>query len=349
VNTDVVTGQPRVLVVVAASAGGVEALQLMVAGLPPDMPAAVLVVLHLPRQGPSALPRILDRAGPLPAAHAVDGQRLRSGRIYVAPPGRHMLVVDGRIRLSHGPAENGHRPAADPLFRSAVRANDGRTVAVVVSGSRDDGTAGAAMIAANGGSVLVQDPDEALHGSMPRNVLERVNGVRSCPASKLGAVTAELVAALADEPAGAALAVDDDLAVLETAMASLDDLTTGDLPGSPAGLACPTCHGGLFELPGEPLPRYRCWVGHAWSPESLLDEQAAAFEGALWMALRSLEEKAALARRMGDDAQRRGYLGAADRYSATARDAEQASVLIRELIRRLNRIVEPEQEADAVG
>jgi two-component system chemotaxis response regulator CheB len=324
------------LVVVGASAGGVEALRALVGGLPADLPAAVLVVLHVPREGHSALPHILSRCTALPAVHAADGQLLEPGHIYVAPADHHLLVLDGRARLSRGPMENGHRPAVDPLFRSAARAAGGRTVAVVLSGSRDDGTAGAAAVVQHGGHVLVQDPDDALYPSMPRSVLEYVTVEGRHPASALGAAVAKAVAGvLAPNPARELPPVDELLA-LETSMANLEDLTTEQMPGHPSGLACPTCHGGLFELPGEPAPRYRCWVGHAWSPESLLDEQASAFEGALWMALRSLEEKAALARRMSDSARKRGHAGTAERYRTLSGDTDHASQLIRELIRRLD-------------
>jgi two-component system chemotaxis response regulator CheB len=336
------TMPPGAVVVIGASAGGVEALRALVGGLRPDLDAAVLVVLHIPRTGPSALPRILDRAGPLPCAHAVDGERLESGRIYVAPTDYHLLVLGGRIRLSRGPAENGHRPAVDPLFRSAARAFGPRTVAVVLSGARDDGTAGAATVVAHGGRLLVQDPDDALHPSMPRSAIGHVGADRICPVAKLGPVVAEVVDALHEQPEAADPASKDDaeLATLETAMANMENLTSDAMPSRPAGLACPSCHGALFELPGQPSPRYRCWVGHAWSPQSLLDEQAAAFEGALWMALRSLDEKAALARRMREAADARGSDGAAERYDTVSEEAEQASQLIRELIARLDVLIE---------
>jgi two-component system chemotaxis response regulator CheB len=322
------------LVVVGASAGGMEGLRSLVAGLPADLPAAVLIVLHLPRTGPSALPRILDRAGPMEARHAVDGESLRAGRVYVAPPGQHLLVSDGHVLLTNGPAENGHRPAVDPLFRSAARSYGPRTVAVVLSGSRDDGTAGAVVVAEAGGAVLVEDPGGALHPSMPRSVVDHVPTAKVCSVAELGTVAASAVRAVAGAPFSNA--VPDRSLVLETAMAEFQDLTSADLPGRPAAFACPSCHGGLFELPGEPAPRYRCWVGHAWSPQSLLDEQAAAFEGALWMALRSLEENAALAHRMQNDAQRRGLGGAAARYATVGQDAEEAGSLIKELIRRID-------------
>jgi two-component system chemotaxis response regulator CheB len=156
------------------------------------------------------------------------------------------------------------------------------------------------------------------------------------PAIELGPVVAELVSAVAGRPPVTLVPnpVEDTLLTLETAMAELDDLTSDELPGHAAGLGCPSCHGALFELPGQPTPRYRCRVGHAWSPESLLDEQAEAFEGALWMALRSLEDKSALARRMAEAAKLRGGTGLAERYLFTGEEADRAGQLIRELIAR---------------
>jgi two-component system, chemotaxis family, protein-glutamate methylesterase/glutaminase len=324
------------LVVVGASAGGVEALRALVAGLPPDLDAAVLVVLHIPRTGPSALPSILRRAGRLPASHPADGEILKPGHIYVAPADHHLLVLDGRVRLSRGPTENGHRPAIDPLFRSAARAAGPDTVGVVLSGTRDDGTAGAAVIVERGGLLLAQDPEEAMYPSMPRSVLEHVTAVRVAPAVALGPAVAEAVRGRrVDPPPEQPNSPVPDLVALETAMADLEDLTTGELPAEPAGLACPTCHGALFQMPGDPSPRYRCWVGHAWSPESLLEEQTSAFEGALWMALRSLEEKTSLARRMDTAAAQRGSPAAAARFRRVADESESASGLIRDLIRHL--------------
>jgi two-component system chemotaxis response regulator CheB len=339
---------PPVLVTVGASAGGIEALRALVARLPLGLPAAVLVVLHLPRTATSALPAIIERSGEWPARHAVDGERIRPGRIYVAPPDHHLLVIEGRARLSRGPAENGHRPAVDPLFRSAARTNGERTIAVVLSGSRDDGAAGAATVVQLGGEVVVQSPDEALHPSMPRSVLDHVAGARAVPTAELGPVVAGRIEKIVStDPAAPALPpalTADDLPALETRMADFANTTAAAMPGHPSAFACPACHGGLFELPGEPVPRYRCWVGHAWSPESLLDEQTAAFDGALWMALRSLEEKTALARRMDVAARDRGQHATADRYRTAGDDAEQAGTLIRELIRRLDAVVADVEE-----
>ncbi|HEX6497844.1 MAG TPA: chemotaxis protein CheB [Micromonosporaceae bacterium] len=342
---------PNALVVVGASAGGVEALRALVAGLPGDLPAAVLVVLHIPRQGPSALPGILTRAGALRAAAAVHGERLRGERIFVAPADHHMLVFDTRIALSRGPAENGHRPAVDPLFRSAAHAWGPRTIAVVLSGARDDGTAGADDVVQLGGRLLVQDPRDALHDSMPRSVLTHVKTDGVYPAAELGRAVTELVAAVAETDAAPVATDTDAPGVPVDTDAPLEDVDLGagavSLPS--VGLACPDCGGGLFELPGEPTPRYRCWVGHVWSPGSLLDAQGVAFEKALWVALRGLDEKAELARRMADASQRRGRHRSADRFEEASREAQHAGRVLRGLIARLAAAGTPAEEPEQAG
>jgi two-component system, chemotaxis family, protein-glutamate methylesterase/glutaminase len=188
------------VVVVGASAGGVQALRALVARLPADLDAAVLVVLHIPPHAPSALASILDRAGPLPADPAVDGAPLANGVIVVAEADHHLLVRDGRVRLSGGTREHGHRPALDPLFASAAREFGPRAIGVVLSGNQDDGSNGLREIVERGGTGLVQDPEDAAYADMPRNALDRVPEARALSAPDLGDAIADLVAASA--PAG---------------------------------------------------------------------------------------------------------------------------------------------------
>lgn len=329
---------PRGLVVVGASAGGVEALRALVQGLTAEFDAAICVVLHIPRFGVSALPQILDRCGPLPAQPAADGATLLPGMIYVAPPDAHLLIDDGRMRLSRGPAENGHRPAIDPLFRSAARGWGASAIGVVLSGSRDDGTDGLTAIVRSGGAALVQDPAEALYPSMPARAAERVPSARPLTAARMGPVVAQLVRHL-DGLTPAHLFEQTRRAArdeTEDAMIMLGELTAdeGVMAGQPAGFGCPSCHGALFQVAGAG-PRFRCLVGHSWSGAGLLDEQSGALEGALWMALRSLKEKAALGREMAGSATDRGSGAIAARYSEMSRDAEHASNLIRKLIEQI--------------
>lgn len=321
----------RDVVAIGASAGGVEALCAVAGALPPGLPAVVLVVLHVPRNAPSALPRILNRCGPLRARHAVHGDPVRPGNIYVAPANHHLLVSDGRIQLSLGPAENGHRPAVDALFRSVARAYGPRSVGVVLSGARDDGTAGLAAIRSVGGLMVVQDPAEALHASMPVNAKEHNEVEHVLSAAEIGELIGKVAAASTPETGEVA----DELLTAETEMAQFSPMTTDELGAWPAGLACPSCHGALFDLAGEPVPRFRCRVGHAWSPETLLAEQGIAVEDALWVALRALEEKSALSHRMAESASVRGNQWAARRFADSAADTKAAGRLVRDLINRI--------------
>jgi two-component system chemotaxis response regulator CheB len=162
------------LVVIGASAGGVEALQRVVAGFPPDLAACVCVVLHRSRGSVSALASVLDRAGPLPCRTAVDGEELAPAQILVAPSDHHLVVEHSHVRLTLDPPEHGLRPSVDVLFRSASEAYDGKTVGVVLTGTLDDGTAGLAMIKGGGGGAIVQDPDKAMYPGMPRSAIAGV-------------------------------------------------------------------------------------------------------------------------------------------------------------------------------
>jgi len=320
----------RDVVAVGASAGGVEALRALVAGLPTNYPGAVLIVLHLPREAPSALPAILTRSGPLPAVSATDGQELAYGRIYVAPSDTHLVVLDGHIRLTRGPAENGYRPAIDPLFRSVARAYGPRSIGVVLSGARDDGAAGLSSIRRRGGVAIVQDPADALFPWMPEAAMAQAKPDHIVPATKIGGLLAEITAMdLPDD----STARPDGLLDAEVAIADLGAVTSDDI-APPAGYGCPSCGGALFQIDNRPVPRYRCRIGHAWSAESLLEEQANALEGALWIALRALEEKSALSRRIADTRYQEPSRGRA-RFTEMAAEADAAGATIRQLIQRL--------------
>lgn len=324
----------RDVVVIGASAGGVEALRTLVSGLSPDFPAAILVVLHVPAKSPSALPAILGRVSRLPVAQATSDAKLKPGHIMVAAPDHHLIVFNDQVTLTRGPSENGYRPAVDVLFRSAARAFGPRAIGVVLSGALDDGTAGLVAIRSRGGVAVVQDPADALHRSMPQCAIEgaspeHVVPVREMPALLTSLVSEDVDAAVTPPPSA--------LLQIETAMADLDDeaMDAADRPGDASGLSCPDCNGILFRIEDAGMTRFRCRVGHAWSPESLVAQQATAMESALWMALRSLEERAALTRDMSSRAADRGHVMSAESFAAERQEALEAARLVRELIGRV--------------
>ncbi len=324
------------IIVVGASAGGVEALVEVARALPADLPAAVFVVLHIPPSGPSMLATILGRAGALPATTARDGELFHTGHIYVAPPDHHLLIVGRYLRLGRGPKENRSRPAVDPLFRSAAISHGPRVIGVVLSGNLDDGTVGLAAIKARGGLAVVQEPHEALYPGMPLSAVENV-AVDSClPLRDIGLALANL--ATVPVEVNGAMQMTDDAATdhleleAETAKFLLQPVSNEEHGGIPSQFSCPDCHGVLYEQSDGDIIRYRCRVGHAYSVETLQSVQENAVEEALWAAIRALEEKAALAQRMLRQATHRGINSMINRYTQDAETAGHQAATLRQLL-----------------
>jgi two-component system, chemotaxis family, protein-glutamate methylesterase/glutaminase len=319
-------------VVVGFSAGGVEAMARLVAELPGDLPAAIFVAHHFPATSVSVLPDILRRSGALPALHPVHNQRIEPGWIYVAPPDRHMLAVGNRIHVTRGPRENGHRPAIDPLFRTAATSFGPRVISVLLSGSLDDGTAGMLAVKRHGGITVVQDPDEAIHAGMPISAIESVRVDHILPVKEI----AELLTRLIGEPVapqeGSSTMLPAEQEARDPAEVGTTDIDAGPLPGPPTALTCPECGGALWEVVSGNLVRYRCHVGHAYTADSMVAEQASLVEGALWSALRALEEKAELSRRLAERSRKRGLDRLARRYEAAVENAEFGSDTIRQVV-----------------
>jgi two-component system chemotaxis response regulator CheB len=276
----------RNIIVVGTSAGGVQALCELFGHLPKDLDAAVFVVMHIGSE--SMLPEILSKCGNLPAMSAEHEKRYERGRVYVAPPHCHLAIKDHVTILNRGPRENGHRPAADVLFRSAAREHREKVVGVVLSGGRDDGTAGLFTIKARGGIAIVQQPEEAMTPNMPQNALRMVDVDFCLPVRQIADVLVQLTKGKAtnitESPNGGT---------------NMDEQATADRPTSqPPGqqipIACPECNGPLYEVKEGELARFQCFVGHAFSPESLSEQHTEALERALWTAIRKLKERIVL-------------------------------------------------------
>jgi two-component system chemotaxis response regulator CheB len=322
----------RDIIVIGFSAGGVEALARVVADLPPDLPAALFVAHHFPADSVSALPDILRRSGQLPACHPTHEQVIEPGRIYIAPPDRHMLIAGGQIHLSRGPRENGHRPAIDPLLRTAARAFGPRVIGVLLSGALDDGTAGLAAVKRQGGIAVVQDPRDALYPGMPTSAMQAVPIDHVLPSAEIASLLTRLARVPVAQHEGHRTMLSDQVQAPDPAEVGTADIETGPFPGAPTPLTCPDCGGALWELARGDLVRYRCHVGHAYTADSMVAAQASTVEGALWSALRTLEEKAELSRRMAERADQRGLERMARRYRRAVQDAETGSDSIRQLL-----------------
>jgi two-component system chemotaxis response regulator CheB len=318
------------IILVGASAGGVEAVSTIVRGLRPDLPAAVCVVMHFPDTATSLLPGILNRAGRLPCAHAAEAEPIRPGRIYVALPGHHLTVSDAHLHVYTGPKENGHRPAIDPLFRSAARAYGPNAIGVILSGNLDDGTAGLGWIKKCGGWTVVQDPDDAEFPGMPTSAVRYVEPDYIVPLDRIAALLQALVAAAPRDPGDC---------VSETLerSPSADSPARQNPEGAPSGFTCPECHGALWETHESGHLYFRCRIGHAFSSETLMVQDGQALEAALWTAVRSLEEYGALAQRLSASARKLGHDRSASAHAERALDAEHQAAIIRRTVDRLAR------------
>ena len=339
------------VVVIGASAGGVDALMQLVRGLPEDFAAPVCIVVHIPADSPNLLASILRRNARVKVVEAEEGLRLANGVVYVAQPDRHLLIdADQTLRLPRGPRENRHRPAIDPLFRSAALAYGARTLGVVITGTLDDGTAGAVAIKKTGGLVVVQDPRDASYPGMPQSVIENIRVDFVVPLSEIAAT---LEQALAIAPRSAAVH-GMELMTMEKKIAEMDDaaMTAEDRPGQPSVFSCPDCGGVLWEIEEGDYARFRCRVGHAYSPETMFGAQNDQLDEALWSALKTLEESAAMAKRLAAVERERGHSWMTKRFEERESEARDRADVIRHVLSRVNVTVPveaPEPEATSAS
>ncbi|MFL5619661.1 MAG: chemotaxis protein CheB [Gemmatimonadaceae bacterium] len=337
------------IIVVGGSAGGVEALKSLVEGLPADLHAAVLAVIHIPPTSPGRLPEILQRRANVRVTWAIDDELLVPGHVYVAPPDRHLVVEDSHVRLTRAPRENHTRPAIDPLFRSAALTYGPRVIGVVLSGRLDDGTAGLWAVKERGGTTVVQDPGDAAQPDMPRNALEHTVADHVVPCAQLGPLLTRLVAERvqhSDAPVSPALALEVKIAMEANALRN-GVMSLG--PTTP--YTCPDCHGVLVRVDQGGIPRFRCHTGHAYALDSLLAAITESVESALWNALRSVEESILLlreaavrergAKKGAENGARKGAGngsngdGAIDpRFAQKMREAQARAELVREAVLR---------------
>ncbi len=316
----------RDIIVIGGSAGSSVSLKKLVGDLPADLPASVFISTHLPAHSPSLLADVLAGKANLPVAQAIDGQPIEMGRVYVAAPDRHLLLLNGTIRFGVGPRENMARPSIDPFFRSAALSYGSRVIGVVLSGLLNDGAAGLHAIKARGGTAVVQHPLDAEADQMPLSALESVDVDHVAAAADLG----KLLIALAGTPAGPSPLASDSLE-LEVEIAAGARLGSDRLRrlATPSPLSCPDCHGVLSEVTvGGPL-RYRCQIGHAYSAQALaahIDE----VDEAIRVAMRVMEERVTLVERMALDARQTGRAAVAELYESRAEEYRRYAMTLRD-------------------
>jgi two-component system chemotaxis response regulator CheB len=327
------TTHPRDIVVIGCSAGGVEALPRIVQQLPPGIEAAILVVQHLAPTSPLYLVSILQRTSQLPVKWAEQGARIERGSIMVAPPDAHLVVSNHHVGLTKGARENHARPSINKLFRSAAAHYGSRVIGVLLTGMLEDGVAGLQAIRDAGGIVIVQDPLDAAFPELPTRALQALAPDRTLPVDAIGAALVALVGAdvpIVAPPVHVALEAEIDrrVQVLPAEMRSL---------GPQTSLACPECHGPMWQLGDEVLRRFRCYLGHVATGAEMLHASAVEVEAALWSAVRALNDRATTLETLRDDAARVGNGQSAGSYASRARETRQQVEVARTFMLELSR------------
>ena len=326
----------RNIIVIGASAGGFEALRKLAAGLPKDLDASIFIVWHMSPDIRGVLPQVLNRADTVYAAHAYDGELIKTTRIYVAPPDRHLVIEKGRVRVTRGPKENRFRPAVDPLFRSAAYVYGRRVIGVVLSGALDDGTAGLWEIKNRGGLAIVQNPLDAEVPSMPENALREVAVDYSVAISEMPDL---LVKLSGEQVANSSEVVMEETAEnkkteIEIRIAAHDNaFEMGVMKlGQLTPFTCPECHGVLLSLKDGTRARFRCHTGHAFSADALLTAVTENIEDSLWSAIRGVEESVMLLNHLGDHFAELKQTKLAALYFQKAKEAEERTHFVRKAV-----------------
>lgn len=324
---------PLDVVVIGASAGGVETLLNLNKALPKNFPSTVFVVVHFPAFSMSVLPDILNRGGNLPAKHAEDGERFFPGKIYVAPPNSHLIINDHTLILDRGPREHGFRPAIDTLFRSAAQVFGPQVIGVILSGTLGDGVAGLLAIKRAGGVTIVQDPQEALFAEMPNKAIENVDVDFVLSLHNIATTLISLTKKTSVVEKTNQMGENENQSAEFVTKDVLDYIKSKQLNHRTI-LTCPECGGVMWETQEGNLTLFRCHVGHAYSTESFLTEQTDSLEKALWAAIRALEERKALLARLALFSEQRGNPLAAERFRKLSRDAIERADIIRQIVQK---------------
>jgi two-component system chemotaxis response regulator CheB len=337
----------RNIIVLGASAGGFEAIQKLISGLPADFDAAILIVWHMSPEVKGILPQMINHLKSIPASHAMDNEPLTPGRIYVAPPDHHLLVEMDRVRISRGPRENRFRPAVDPLFRSAAYTYGERVIGIILSGALDDGTAGLWTVKERGGIAIVQDPGEAAVSSMPQNALQAVRVDYTVRVADMAPLLCKLITEEVPEHNGYTVDTKTQIEV-NVAMGNSDANASILSQGELSSYTCPECHGVLTALQEGGRVRFRCHTGHAFSTDSLLAAIGDNIEENLWNAIRSIQESVILLNHMGDHFAEQNNPKLAAMYFRKAKDAQHRIEMVKKAVFQHEHVTMKSIEDDTV-
>jgi len=321
----------RDVLAIGTSAGGVEALRFLASKFPADLPAAVLVTIHVSSRHRSVLDEILSSAGPLRALFADDGMPLRKGQIYIAPSDRHLILEGDKMVLGSGPRENSAGPAVDPMLRSAAVCCGARAIGVVLTGTLWDGASGLWAVQQCGGLSVVQEPSDAAYPDMPRNALEQVKPDHIAPLRDMPQLLTSLVDAPMGKPRPAPEMIKLEVSIAKDGRSAMDEL---DKYGQRSRLTCPDCGGVMWEIEEGDLTRFRCHVGHTYAAEPMSNALDEGLRRALATALRALEERLILSRSLERQASERGHGLVARNWAEKVRECEREMEVIRGAVLR---------------
>ncbi|HYF31510.1 MAG TPA: chemotaxis protein CheB [Chitinophagaceae bacterium] len=322
--------EPRYIIVVGASAGGLNALTELTSQLNPDIDAAIFIVLHLSRTGISDfLAHRLQQFTSLHCVIAADGGSIHKGHIYIARPNYHLIVKDGKTIIGRGPTENRWRPSIDVLFRSAAVQYDGRVIGIILTGLMDDGMSGMQAIRRSGGKCIVQDPNQAEYPDMPLAVLNSMEVDHCAPLQEMG----KLITDITSNKNVQQTEIPQDLRIeAEISQRVAIGIDVVSNLGEQSVYTCPDCGGGLWRIMNNSTDRYRCYTGHLFSERDLVIKQADQIEGTFWVALRMMEERRNLLIKMEMDARQRGFNRIALEHHSKLKDLEEHITKLKDLL-----------------
>ncbi len=291
--------QAHDIIVIGASAGGLQPLLAITSQLPANINASIFIVKHVSPEAPeNVLMQCLISDSRMQVRVPIHGEPFSKGCIYVAPPGRHMILKDDKILITQGPRENGMRPSIDALFRSAAANYGSRVVGIVLSGLLYDGCAGMDAIKRSGGKGIVQNPDEAAYADMPKNTLDHIPDIDYVlPSREMARVILELSVTPIHQNGGVPRDIIQEARIAERVLA---DIGVADDIGERSPFTCPDCGGTLWEMKNGNILRYRCHTGHTFTANMFIRQQTDAIEEILWVAMRMFEERRMMFKRLID-------------------------------------------------